>query len=152
MRFLAGTVTLGVGCSPEGAGWLTGSTDRMGVGRWAWLLAALALGACGDKAEPRRAIAGADPARGLAIMERVGCAACHEIPGIEWPQGLAGPSLKGFGASPMIGGRFPNQPDVLTVWLIDAPLLAPETGMPPMPLSEAEARDLPARSKCRHER
>ena len=86
------------------------------------------------------------PARraGLAILERVGCAACHEIPGIEWPQGLAGPSLKGFGASPMIGGRFPNQPEVLTAWLIDAPSLAPETGMPPMPLSEAEAPDIAA--------
>ena len=82
--------------------------------------------------------------RGLAVMERVGCAACHAVPGIDWPHGLAGPSLEGFGASPMIGGRFPNQPDVLTAWLIDAPSLSPETGMPPMPLSEAEARDVAA--------
>lgn len=77
-------------------------------------------------------------------MERVGCAACHEVPGIDWPQGLAGPSLKGFGASPMIAGRFPNQPEVLTAWLIDAPSLAPETAMPAMPLTEAEARDVAA--------
>lgn len=107
-------------------------------------LAALLLAACGEKPGPSRTIAGADPVRGLAVMERVGCAACHQIPGIDWPQGLAGPSLKGFGASAMIGGRFPNQPDVLTVWLIDAPSLAPETGMPPMPLTEAEARDVAA--------
>jgi L-cysteine S-thiosulfotransferase len=120
-----------------------GSTDGMGAGRWA-SLAALLLAGCGDKAGPPRTIAGADAARGLAVMERVGCAACHEIPGIDWPQGLAGPSLKGFGASPMIAGRFPNQPGVLTTWLVDAPSLSPATGMPPMPLTEAEARDVTA--------
>lgn len=143
MRFLAGTVTLGVGCSPEGAGWLTGSTDRMGAGRWA-SLAALLLGACGERADPPRTIAGADPARGRAVIERVGCAACHHIPGIEWPRGVTGPPLDGFGNRPMIAGRLPNQPEVLTAFLIDAPSLAPGTAMPPMPLSEAEARDVAA--------
>ena len=44
----------------------------------------------------------------------------------------------------MIAGRFPNQPEVLTAWLIDAPSLSPETGMPPMPLTGAEARDVAA--------
>lgn len=77
-------------------------------------------------------------------MERVGCAACHVIPGVAWPEGSAGPSLEGFGASPMIGGRFPNQPEVLTAWLIDASSLSPETAMPPMPLTDAEARDVAA--------
>lgn len=116
----------------------------MKAGPCALFTAALMLAACGDKPGPARTIAGSDPARGLAVMERVGCAACHEIPGIDWPQGQAGPSLKGFGAGPMIGGRLPNQPDVLAAWLIDAPSLAPETGMPPMPLSQAEARDVAA--------
>ncbi|HYC97610.1 c-type cytochrome [Brevundimonas sp.] len=111
--------------------------------RWAPLAAAL-LAACADKTHPPRVIAGADPARGLAVMERVGCAACHAIPGIDWPRGLAGPSLDGFGVSPMIAGQLPNRPDVLTAWLIDAPSLSPDTGMPPMPISEAEARDVAA--------
>jgi len=115
----------------------------MGVGRWA-SLAALLLAACGSKDAPPRMIAGADPERGLAVMERVGCATCHVIPGIDWPKGSAGPSLEGFGASPMIGGRFPNQPEVLTAWLVDAPSLSPETAMPPMPLTDAEARDVAA--------
>jgi cytochrome c1 len=116
----------------------------MTLTRCGLLAGALLLGACGDTSPPGRTIAGADPARGLAVMERVGCAACHDIPGIDWPRGRAGPSLKGFGASPMIAGRFPNQPEVLTAWLIDAPSLSPETGMPPMPLTEAEARDVAA--------
>lgn len=115
----------------------------MGV-KGSMALAALLLAACGDKTGPSRTIAGADPERGLAAVKRVGCAACHETPGIDWPQGRSGPSLKGFGARPMIAGRFPNQPEVLTAWLIDAPSLAPDTAMPPMPLTEMEARDVAA--------
>lgn len=107
-------------------------------------LATLLLGACGETSIPARTIAGADPARGLAVMERVGCAACHAIPGIAWPNGLTGPPLEGFAARPMIAGRLPNQPDVLTAWLIDPPALSPDTGMPPSPISEAEARDIAA--------
>ena len=116
----------------------------MKLERCAVLAAALLLGACGDGSGPERTIAGADPARGLAVMERVGCAACHAIPGIDWPRGRAGPPLEGFAARPMIAGRLPNQPEVLTAWLIDAPALSPGTGMPPMPLTEAEARDVAA--------
>ena len=106
------------------------------------LLACVA--ACADKSDPPREIAGADPAAGLEVMQRVGCAACHVIPGIDWPHGLAGPSLEGFGDAPMIAGRFPNQPDVLTQWLIDAPSMSPETGMTAMPITDAEARDIAA--------
>lgn len=115
----------------------------MGVKRWSPLLAVL-LTACLDKTDPPRTIAGADPPRGLAVIERTGCAACHVVPGVDWPKGLSGPSLEGFGSSPMVAGRLPNQPAVLTAWLIDAPSLSPETGMPPMPLTEAEARDVAA--------
>ena len=81
---------------------------------------------------------------GREIIERVGCASCHAIPGVAWPVGRTAGSLKGFGARPMIAGRLPNQPDVLVRWLINAPSLDPQTGMPPMPLNEAEARDVAA--------
>jgi sulfur-oxidizing protein SoxX len=111
----------------------------------AWAsLASILLAACGDPSGPVRTIAGADPARGLAVMERVGCATCHALPGIEWPKGRAGPPLKGFGTRTMIAGRLPNQPEVLIAWLIDPPSLAPGTAMPPSPISESEARDIAA--------
>lgn len=112
--------------------------------KWGVISAALLLCACVDKTEPPRSIMGADAGRGLAVVERVGCAACHVIPGVRWPEGQAGPSLKGFADSPMIGGRFPNRPDVLVDWLIDAPSLSAETAMPAMPLTQAEARDVAA--------
>lgn len=113
-----------------------------------WMLLAMVIAGmasgCADKSEPPRQIAGADPDRGLAVMERVGCAACHRIPGVDWPQGTVGAPLDGFADRPLIAGRFPNQPATLTRWLRDAPSLSPESGMPPMPISEAEARDVAA--------
>lgn len=112
--------------------------------RWGIIcLTALVCG-CADKSDPPRTIAGADASHGLVVMRQVGCASCHVIPGVDWPRGLAGPSLAGFADSPMIGGQFPNQPDILVDWLIDAPSMAPSTGMPAMPLSQSEARDVAA--------
>ncbi|MDD3837074.1 MAG: c-type cytochrome, partial [Phenylobacterium sp.] len=89
-------------------------------------------------------MAGADPARGRRVIEQVGCGACHLIPGVSWPQGRVGPSLDGFGSQALIGGRFPNRPEILARWVRDAPSLAPRTGMPAMPMTEPEARDVAA--------
>ena len=110
-------------------------------------LAALPLAllcACADKANAPRQIVGADATEGLRIVERVGCAACHVVPGVGWPEGRSGGSLGGFGARPLISGRLPNQPDVLVQWIINAPSLDPSTGMPPMPLTQDQARDVAA--------
>lgn len=112
--------------------------------RWAPMAAALLAAGCGEGSAPARTIAGAEAERGLAVIRREGCAACHVVPGVNWPEGRAGPSLKGFAASPLIAGRLPNRPDVLTAWLIDPPSLTPETAMPPSSITEAEARDVAA--------
>jgi len=103
-----------------------------------------ALSACVDKADLPRPMVQADSAAGLAVIKEVGCAACHAIPGVAWPHGRSGGSLAGFGARPLIAGRAPNQPDVLIRWLIDAPSLDPGTAMPPMPLTQDQARDVAA--------
>jgi cytochrome c1 len=110
----------------------------MGIGM------AVAVAACADPGPAPRTVTGGDAARGLVVMERVGCAACHEVPGIDWPRGTAGGSLAGFADRPMIAGRAPNRPDVLVRWIRDAPSVAPDVAMPAMPLTEAEARDLAA--------
>jgi L-cysteine S-thiosulfotransferase len=102
------------------------------------------MGACVDKTAVRRELAGAEPERGLAAIEAVGCGACHDIPGVRWPRGQVGGSLSGFANRPLIAGRLPNQPDVLIRWLRDAPSLSPQTGMPPQPLNERQARDVAA--------
>ena len=108
------------------------------------LASTLVLTGCIDKADLPRPIVQGDAAQGLAIIDEVGCASCHKIPGVAWPEGRTAGDLAGFGARPLIAGRLPNQPDVLVRWLIDAPSLDPGIGMPPMPLNQAQARDVAA--------
>lgn len=108
------------------------------------ILALLTLTSCADKSGLPRVIAGADAARGRQVVAQLACAACHDIPGVAWPVGRMGGSLAGFADRPLIAGRFPNQPDVLVRWLTDAPALDPSTGMPPMPMTTAQARDVAA--------
>jgi sulfur-oxidizing protein SoxX len=103
-----------------------------------------ALAACADKGNAPRPLAQTDAAAGLKLIERHGCAACHAIPGVRWPQGRTGGALAGMGARPLIAGRLPNQPAVMAAFVQDAPALLPDTGMPPMPLTDAEARDVAA--------
>lgn len=83
-------------------------------------------------------------ARGKAAAERLGCGACHAMPGVGWPQGRVGPALAGFGERALIAGRVPNRPDALARFVRDAPSLAPGSAMPPIAMSDAEARDIAA--------
>lgn len=105
---------------------------------------AMSLSACADKTGAPRPLAQSDPVEGLKLIRRHGCATCHVIPDVPWPRGRTGGALAGVGARPMIAGRLPNQPDVLARFVRDAPALLPDIGMPSMPLSEAEARDIAA--------
>jgi cytochrome c1 len=86
----------------------------------------------------------ANAERGKAAIERVGCAACHTIPGIDWPKGNAAPPLEGFAQRAMIAGRVPNEPELLARFVRDAPAVVPTTTMPPMPLTEQGSRDVAA--------
>lgn len=104
----------------------------------------LLAAACKPAPELREAVAVADPARGKLAMQRVGCAACHTIEGIGWPEGKAAPALKGFAGRALIAGRVPNRPDLLAAFVRNAPAVAPGTTMPPMPLTEQESRDVAA--------
>lgn len=115
----------------------------MGV-RQAPLLLALMLAACDGAPDEHPLMPGASAERGRAVAERVACASCHRIPGIEWPDGRLGPSLAGFADRGMIAGALPNRPDVLTAWVRNAPQLIPGTTMPAMPIDEKEAADIAA--------
>jgi cytochrome c1 len=87
---------------------------------------------------------GADHEAGRAVIAEVACGVCHVIPGVPGARGIVGPSLAGFARRQLIGGVAPNQPAVLTRWVRDAPSIAPSTGMPALPLTEAQARDVAA--------
>lgn len=97
---------------------------------------------CKPPPEPGQNLPQADAMAGKRVIERVGCGACHTIPGIRWPQGRVGPALQGFEDRALIAGRLPNRPDLLAAFIRNAPALVPETGMPAMPITETEARDI----------
>jgi mono/diheme cytochrome c family protein len=101
---------------------------------------------CGCKPPPDRQqfMTQSDPAHGRAVIARVGCGSCHEIPGIGWPKGQVGPSLEGFADQSLIAGRVPNRPDILSAFVRNAPAVVPGSGMPPMPLTPQESRDVAA--------
>jgi cytochrome c len=90
------------------------------------------------------ALTGGDPERGLATIERVGCGACHAIPGARGASGRVGPSLAGFGTRAYIGGVAANQPEHLVRWLINPRALSPHSAMPALGLGAGEARDIAA--------
>ena len=109
------------------------------------VLAFALLCACEREGVPEQLrVQGGEPELGRALIAEYGCYACHQIPGLTGFTGTVGPTLEGFGRRSYIAGRLPNRPMMLTWWLRDPPAIDPETAMPAMGVSEAEARHMAA--------
>lgn len=104
----------------------------------------LLLCACGVPERAPSARVDGDPEAGARVIARVECGVCHQIPGVPGARGVAGPPLAGFAHRSNIAGVAPNRASVLVRWIRDAPSIAPDTLMPPLPVSESEARDVAA--------
>jgi cytochrome c len=89
-------------------------------------------------------VAGGDPARGKATVQRYGCIACHTIPGIAGHGSNVGPPLTKMALRAYVGGVLPNTPEDLVRWLRNPPEVDPRTAMPNLGISEAEAKDIAA--------
>lgn len=100
---------------------------------------ALLLAACDDVVQAPNAAAADAIARGRDAAERLGCGACHAIPGV-WPRGTTGPALDDFGQRGLIAGKLPNRPDALAAFLLDSS----GTAMPTVPMTRTEAADIAA--------
>lgn len=85
-----------------------------------------------------------NPETGRQLIEKYACLACHQIPGFEGPQGFLGPSLEGMASRPTISGRVPNDVTTMTAYLQNPPAIDPPTRMPPLGISEEEARHVTA--------
>lgn len=94
--------------------------------------------------ETAAAMTGGDPRAGLAAIERHGCGACHEIPGLPMTQGRVGPSLDKVAVRAFIGASLPNTPQAMTGFVAQPEHVLPQGGMPTMPVTNAEARDIAA--------
>ncbi len=85
-----------------------------------------------------------DAARGRLAIADLECGACHVIPGIPGAWGHVGPPLADYAHNVYIAGKYPNVPEVLVRFVRDAPSLAPDTAMPAIEMSDAQARDIAA--------
>lgn len=113
------------------------------VMRRAGLVVALALAGCSEAEPPAHfAIPGADPDRGRALIDAHGCGSCHAVEGVAGADGVVGPPLEDFANRTLIAGSFPNVPRFLVPWVMNPPDLKPDTAMPDLGVSQAEARDI----------
>lgn len=97
-----------------------------------------------DWAAARLQVLDGDPTRGRALADEYGCGACHRAPGAGLMRGTVGPDLTGFAERSYIAGILTNRPGALVNWLMDPPAYAPDTAMPDMGVTRADARDLAA--------
>ena len=107
------------------------------------LLAGLGTANC-DAGTTGTAQAGADAAKGQRLLAQYQCGSCHAIPGVAAARGMQGPSLEAFGKRSYIAGRIPNRADALARWISAPQSLVPDTAMPNMGVSNADARDMAA--------
>ena len=126
--------------------------SAQGASRTAWQVFALALAALAaigcagcDAAGPgdkTRTVA--DLKHGQRLLAQYQCGSCHAIPDVPASRGIQGPSLEAFGKRSYIAGRIPNTPEALARWIVAPAALVPDTSMPSMGVSPAEARAMAA--------
>jgi cytochrome c2 len=108
------------------------------------LLVCLALAACKGQPPTSDAITGGNPQRGLAVIQRYGCGACHRIDGVPGAYGKVGPTLENIGERAYVAGTLPNSPDNLQRWIRFPQRVVPGNAMPNLDVSETDARDIAA--------
>jgi mono/diheme cytochrome c family protein len=104
------------------------------------------LAACGDAPAPpsHLHVTGGDPEQGRSLIRQFGCGTCHRVQGVRGARGTVGPPLVAYAERKLLAGILPNTPRNLVPWLVDPPRIDPRTGMPPVGLSEAQARHVAA--------
>lgn len=102
------------------------------------------LFACAPESDYVPRVVDGDAERGREALARHECGVCHVIPGVAGAVGKVGPALGHYSRRSYVAGKFPNEPDTLARWIVDAPAMAPRTAMPAISMSEQEARDIAA--------
>jgi len=105
------------------------------------LCVATSLTAC---REPASVVPGGSVGRGKATITALGCGSCHMISGIAGARGLVGPPLTGVGGRSIIAGELANTPENLEHWIENPQSVEPNTDMPNLGVTPAQARDIAA--------
>lgn len=106
------------------------------------LLALVTLAACGGGSTGT--LPGADASRGQQLIDHYGCGSCHQISGIEQADGLVGPALENYQSSRYITGGLPTTPRNTVRWIMHPQHYEPNTLMPELGVTEAQAKDITA--------
>lgn len=114
--------------------------------RCMWFPAAVALAALAACSKTPRVdpLSGGNPRAGKALIERYGCAACHEIKGVAHARSQVGPSLKTIRDASYVAGVLPSSAANLETWIMRPREVDPKTAMPDLGVTQAEARDIAA--------
>lgn len=113
------------------------------------LILLLALACNRDEAARSATPSPAPPAgnaeRGRVLAGQFGCNVCHIVPGVEGAQGSLGPSLAGIASRPAISfNTVRNTPENLAKFIQEPASLNPQSSMPPVGVSESDAKDIAA--------
>ena len=95
-------------------------------------------------ASPAAAQQTGNDAGGAALIARVGCGACHIIPGIPGANGLVGPPLDHMSRRIFIAGLLRNTPQNMERWLMHPQAIVRGNAMPEMGLTRTQAQDIAA--------
>jgi len=87
---------------------------------------------------------GGDALRGERLLAQYHCGSCHTIPGVASARGQVAVTLDSFGRRSYIAGRVPNTPQHVADWIVAPSSLVPQTTMPSMGVSAADAKDMAA--------
>jgi cytochrome c2 len=98
------------------------------------------LAACSHNPQPPSS----DVSAGAALITKLGCGSCHNIPGIVDANGLVGPPLDRIASRQFIAGVLRNTPDNMVQWLRFPQKIVPGNAMPDLAIDEADARQLTA--------
>ena len=87
---------------------------------------------------------GGRPDAGKLTLQRLGCGSCHQIAGVPGADGQVGSPLKALTARAEFAGKVSGDPQSLIAWIQHPQAISPGVGMPDIPMSDQDARDMAA--------
>lgn len=108
-----------------------------------WLVLAT-LAACSNVRREAAQLTRGDPDRGVHLIGRYGCAACHTIPGIRSADAAVGPPLTRVASRMYLAGQIQNTPANMVRWIQHPRGIEHGPAMPEMGVTDTDARDIAA--------
>jgi cytochrome c len=106
--------------------------------------ALIAAAACSNVKREAAQLTGGDPDRGVQLIGRYGCAACHTIPGVRGANAAVGPPLTRVANRTYLAGQIQNTPANMMRWIQHPREVERGTAMPELGVTDSDARDIAA--------